>query len=441
VTEEQEDNMLSELFRHKLENAEVIPSASAGRIVMRRAGRMEFLRFNPGRFNIWYAGGIVAAGAALAIILSSGNGESDRNVPDSPESGKNIITDDPGTPITSSENQKPAARYQSNVKESINVLAAPSEPEKVKGTDGNIPEQKHNVPSRPEVTGTLPESGLFRETAGEKGKLRIVNRGSDMIKASITEGCSPLKVMFGKIALASDSCKWTFGDGGYSYKKSPEHIFETEGKYEVTLQIFDSKGLQSVSSSVIMVHPRPTARFEILTGNAITPDDGISFINYSTDAIKFKWDFGDGNTSDLFQPRHIYESSGNYNITLVATSENSCSDTIVVSNTYSGSGYFINFPNAFIPNRGGPSNGYYSPASDEAAHVFHPVYSGVSDYQLRIFSKLGVLIFESNDINIGWDGYYNGQLSEQGVYIWKAQGSFVNGEPFTKMGDLTLLKY
>ncbi len=320
------------------------------RLLCAELGRMEFLRFNPQRFNIWYAGGIVAAATALAIILSSGNGEESKKVPDTQESGKIAITDDPGTALTSSENQKPAAGYQSNAKESINMLAVPSVPEEVKEAEGNIPVQKPDVPSRPEVTGTLPGNGLFQETTGEKGRLRIVNQGSDMIEASVTEGCCPLKIVFGNIAPTSDSCKWSFGDGGYSYKKNPEWIFDTEGEYKVTLQIFNSKGLQSVSSSVIMVHPRPAARFEILADNAITPDDEISFINYSTDAVKFKWDFGDGNTSDLLQPRHIYKSSGNYNISLVATSENGCSDTLVVSNAFSGSGYFINFPNAFIPN-------------------------------------------------------------------------------------------
>jgi len=50
------------------------------------------------------------------------------------------------------------------------------------------------------------------------------------------------------------------------------------------------------------------------------------------------------------------------------------------------------------------------------------------------------LIFETNDINIGWDGYFKGQLSNPGVYIWKVRGNFRNGEPFTKMGDVTLLK-
>ncbi len=52
--------MLSDLFRQKLENAEIIPSPSLSSNLMRRVGRREFLRFNPARFNIWYAGVVVA---------------------------------------------------------------------------------------------------------------------------------------------------------------------------------------------------------------------------------------------------------------------------------------------------------------------------------------------------------------------------------------------
>jgi hypothetical protein len=111
-----------------------------------------------------------------------------------------------------------------------------------------------------------------------------------------------------------------------------------------------------------------------------------------------------------------------------------------VINAFSGSEYFIEFPNAFIPNPDGPVGGSYSSKSDEGAEIFHPSFSGVSDYHLKIFSKLGILIFESNDINIGWDGYIKGQLSNPGVYVWKVRGNFRNGEPFIRMGDVTLLK-
>ena len=156
--------------------------------------------------------------------------------------------------------------------------------------------------------------------------------------------------------------------------------------------------------------------------------------------MKYLWSFGDGSTSEQFEPLHRYEKYGNYNVSLKVYSENGCSDSLMVLNAFSGSAYFIEFPNAFIPNTGGPSGGVYSSKSDESAQVFHPSFSGVSEYHLKIFSKLGVLIFETNDINIGWDGYFKGQLSNPGVYIWKVRGNFSNGEPFTKMGDVTLLR-
>ena len=236
-----------------------------------------------------------------------------------------------------------------------------------------------------------------------------------------------------------DSCRWTFGDGGYSNEKDPEWIFDVEGEYKVVLELFKNDGKQLSYSAVVKVHPRPQAHFEITPEKAILPKDEIRFLNYSANAVKFKWDFGDGSASDVFEPRHSYEKFSNYNVHLVVYSDWGCSDSLTVINAFSGSEYFIEFPNAFIPNTQGPTGGYYSSKSDEAAQVFHPGYSGISDYQLKIFSKLGILIFESSDINLGWDGYNKGQLCEPGVYIWKVRGKFRNGEPFIKMGDVTLL--
>ena len=172
------------------------------------------------------------------------------------------------------------------------------------------------------------------------------------------------------------------------------------------------ENISSSTATVVTVHPRPQAHFEISPEKAVLPNDEIRFLNYSTNAVQFRWDFGDGTTSEFFEPSHTYAKFSNYDVRLVVFSDWGCSDSLTVLNAFSGSEYFIDFPNAFIPNTQGPSGGYYSSKSDEAAQVFHPSYSGVSDYQLKIFSKLGILIFESSDINLGWDGYNKGQLCE-----------------------------
>jgi len=257
--------------------------------------------------------------------------------------------------------------------------------------------------------------------------------------ASVLEGCIPLKVVFINTSLLYDSCRWIFGDGGSSVSANAEWIYDKPGTYRVVLNVYGG-GQTSSSTEVITVYPKPSAGFGIEPVNPAEGNSEVKFINYSSDAIRYRWDLGDGTVSTAFEPVHKYDKSGKYNIKLTVWSEHGCADSITLINAFGSSDYFIEFPNAFIPNRNGPTGGYYSATSDASAHIFHPVASGVVDYQLRIFTRTGILIFESNDINIGWDGYNKGNLCEPGVYIWKVRGTFKNGESFVKMGDVTLLR-
>ncbi len=437
-----EDKELRELFRKKLEYAEVIPSGSLGPALMRSLGRREFLHFIPSRFNIWYVGGVVAAGAALAFLLVSGSGKKEdlqpERIPDTLNDSKIVINKNNVVsqiqPVIISEEKKQASASDQQIR-------VPGENPDVKpGRDQSDNADKQNSVPR-NIQGPISEKGIITGHIEGKDELQSGTKTvNNLIQASVTRGCTPLKVSFKSASGLYGNYRWEFGDGGCSEQKEPVWLFDVDGEYEVQLQITGSDGARTVSSTTITVHPKPVARLEITPENAVIPDDEIVFHNYSSNAVRFNWDFGDGNSSEQLEPRHTYKKFGNYKIRLVALSEYGCSDTVNLVNAFAGSGYFVNFPNAFIPNPGGPSGGYYSPKSDEAAHVFHPVFAGVSDYQLKIFTRLGILIFETEDINIGWDGYFKGQLSDPGVYIWKVRGSYVNGEPFTKMGDVTMLR-
>ena len=63
-----------ELFRYKLENSEPIPGDSVRTELMRRLAGREFIHFNPSRFNVYYLGGIVAAGIVATLLLTSNPG-------------------------------------------------------------------------------------------------------------------------------------------------------------------------------------------------------------------------------------------------------------------------------------------------------------------------------------------------------------------------------
>ncbi len=438
-----DDKMLRDLFRQKLENAEVIPDPSVGTELLKRLARREFLHFNPARFNIWYAGGIAVAGAALAIILSSGQDKNEKGSAAAlpVENSRSSVSAKLEPGIVQGNDQIQGKNTPTENKQRRKELKKISGEANDKIAEPYYPDQNAAIGKPAGAMATIPKNGLFTDHGIEKDKLREGTKTSEnLIIASYYEGCAPLKVRFKNSAVSCDSCLWTFGDGGSSLEKEPEWLYDVPGDYKVTLNVFGPNNLLTVSSVSVIVYQKPSARFEITPEDAILPGNEIRFHNYSVDATRYKWYFGDGNFSELSEPKHSYKKFGKYDVRLVAISEKGCRDSIMVSNAFSGSGYFINFPNALTPNPNGPSNGYYSPRSDEASQVFHPVFSGVSDYQLKIFSRRGLLIFESNDINIGWDGYFKGQLSEPGVYVWKVRGNFMNGEPFTKMGDVTLLK-
>lgn len=433
-----EKSGIRKLFRNKLEEAAITPSSSVRADLMRKLRRKEFMQFNAGRMNIYYAAAFLIAGICIAYLALPGTSSSEKIVnqeisfkSDHSDSVATINVNTPlykknDTPVSSSVAVKIGKDKIEHVGSKMNKSSKSSTGDLAVASGINSPSSR-NI----RVAESAAGSNSLRNTPAS---------GAELISASTLKGCAPLKVRFRNLSVRADSCRWTFGDGGYSSKNDPEWIFDLEGEYRVTLQTFSSDG-RSVSSSVsVTVNPKPQAQFEISPDNAILPSDEVRFVNFSSNAVKAVWDFGDATNSESYEPSHRYQKPGNYNIRLIVYSDQGCSDTLTVMNAFSASEYYISFPNAFIPNTQGPTGGYYSAKSDEAAQVFHPSFSGVSEYHLKVFSKLGIPIFESNDINLGWDGYNKGQLCEPGVYIWKVRGNFRNGEPFTKMGDVTLLK-
>lgn len=160
--------------------------------------------------------------------------------------------------------------------------------------------------------------------------------------------------------------------------------------------------------------------------------------DYSLGASYYSWDFGENQGSHEINPMHSYQTSGEYNITLIVASEFGCTDTVSYKIFVADDGIII-FPNAFTPNLNGSSEGFYT-ENDRSNDVFHPYHENVAEFHMEIYSRWGVLLFESDDINIGWDGYYKGSLMSKDVYVWKANGKYVSGSEFLKTGSVLLIK-
>ena len=425
---------VEELFRESFSKYELKPSAKLWGRVQRSVRMKEFLRFNPGSFNVYYMGALIV-GTSVAGILGINSNTEEAALSQQISESINIPA---GT-----EALKPGPEQNRKLASKGSASAA----EKVSSVDVRELIDKADKPSPQTLT---EDAGTPLKTESSKGRVVVVEpeiiinklatpAPTSVFSSDNLSGCVPLKVGFENLSANYDSLLWEFGHGGYSTENEPVWIFDEAGEYSVKLLAFGSEGRISKSEVSIKVYPGPRARFEVSRGDPVLPDEEVMFYNYSENAIDWEWDFGDGSTSRDFEPSHQYTRNGSYSVKLTAISAFGCRDSIIITDAFGENSCFLRFPNAFMPNDGGPTGGYYSTRTDIQSEVFHPVWSGVTEYNLRIFTRTGQIVFESDDIEIGWDGYYRGQKADPGVYIWKVRGVFKNGEPFVKGGDLTLI--
>ncbi len=136
-------------------------------------------------------------------------------------------------------------------------------------------------------------------------------------EANVTSGCAPLTVFFSNLSSSnSEELLWLFpgGDPATSEGENPVVTYSTPGTYDVTLQVTNAAGSNTLTQSAfITVEASPVPNY---TFNQNGSD--VDFTNTSTDANSYSWDFGDGNSSTDVDPMHTYAMDGTYTVILTA---------------------------------------------------------------------------------------------------------------------------
>ncbi|MDR2927006.1 MAG: PKD domain-containing protein, partial [Cytophagaceae bacterium] len=256
----------------------------------------------------------------------------------------------------------------------------------------------------------------------------------------VTEGCYPLSVEFTNLSESgANAYEWDFNDGTTSASRNVFHTFEQPGVYNVQLIAPGPDGKDGIADTIITVWDHPKASFGVQKDLVYIPDDKAIFFDYSTDAVQWYWQFGDGNISEEQSPTHEYQMKGKYDVSLKVTNSFGCVDSITLAAIEALQQGFIAFPNAFMPRPGDSQS-----AAQSATHalVFKPVYKDVdaSSFVLQIFNRWGQLIYETHDIEEGWDGYHEGEFAPQAVYTYRASGKFISGKEFREAGTVMLVR-
>lgn len=252
----------------------------------------------------------------------------------------------------------------------------------------------------------------------------------------VLSGCAPLQVNFESLSPAADYA-WEFGDGSVGSGDMTTHTFSASGFYNVTLTVTSAEGCVNTVTypGYIEVVEVPVAQFTYTPTSITVADTRVTFTNTSLYADTYEWDFGDGSEVVAAEnPSHTYPKVGDqsYLVTLTATNEFGCEDIAEQILTVKDALIY------YIPNS-------FTPDGDDFNEQFKPIfYSGLDiyDFHMQIYNRWGELIFESYNVNSGWDGSYGGgEIVEDGVYVYKIEyGDTMSDEKHFLTGHITVLK-
>lgn len=272
----------------------------------------------------------------------------------------------------------------------------------------------------------------------QKTTIITVNAKPEITPTALdTAGCNPLTVNYNTNAV-SGSGSWNFGDGSMTGNGlSISHTYTVPGIYTAVFTYTDNAGCMDTTTSTksVTVYEVPVAAFDASPDITTVVDGNIQFTNNTSNLANnsYAWDFGGLAYSFDVHPSYLFTVSGEFFVTLVATSPEGCQDTEAKKVTINPD-VVLYVPNAFTPGGDGLNDEF---------HVFLPP-TGVdfSTYSITIYDRWGEVMYKSNDITQPWKGSKNnsGEILKQDTYVYKISFMDEKKKYYEKLGYVTMLR-
>lgn len=179
----------------------------------------------------------------------------------------------------------------------------------------------------------------------------------------------------------------------------------------ITVTGTDNGTPPAATSSVIIVEVvnNPTVSFTFNPPSPNVAPVNVQFTASTPGAVSWHWDFGDGDTSSLENPQHVFTGDSVYTITLTASLQSGCSNSYTATYDVIG-GIPIITPNVVTPNEDGKNDALVFTNLHYYAHS-----------TVNVYNRWGVLIYSKSDYQNDWvpdvvDGVYYYELT--GLYIY-----------------------
>lgn len=240
--------------------------------------------------------------------------------------------------------------------------------------------------------------------------ISIPGLGQITFVADTTTGCSSLEVTFNyydaSLVDTVVTVDWDFGNGQTATgKESQTVLYASDGIYTVSITINNNTTI--TRQAYIRVYPFPDATF-VWSDSVELGSYAVVFASVPQDPdsipYQYQWILEDGTLGDTRLLVHSFQAEGQYRAALIVSNQTGCADSSMrLVEVFD----VLDCANVFSPNNDG-MNDYFVINSN-----------GVTIYNLQVFSRSGVKVFQAEAPVIMWDGRnQSGQELLPGTYYY-----------------------
>jgi gliding motility-associated-like protein len=237
------------------------------------------------------------------------------------------------------------------------------------------------------------------------GELTAINLGADTIL------CTGETLLLAPDVPADASLVWQDGSTGATF------LVDQAGVYSVT-----ASNECGAKEDEIVVQTLGTIQPQIPRDTSVCPGETVLVNAETANATSYRWSDGTA------EPTLMIDQPGQYEVLLA----NACEEILSTIEVTACEQCNVYLPNAISPN------------GDGANDAFAPFCNcAVEEYNLRIFSRWGDMIYATDQLENGWNGTFNGQEVDIGVYLYVVELKVVeNGimKDMIRSGSITVVR-
>ena len=224
--------------------------------------------------------------------------------------------------------------------------------------------------------------------------------------------------------------EWTPATAIVSGAGTPDPRFILASRTKVYLTVTNSIGCVYRDSMIISVHDTVPWVIASADPDSIYPGETSQLTALSSAVESYSW-VPESSLSDPSIPNPIASPTVTTIYEVLVVDSNGCVNTdttIVYLKTQLCGNTYVFIPNAFTPNGDGNND------------VLYVRGRNIEELYFAVYDRWGELMFESTDVNIGWDGTYKDSELDPAVFGYFVEGVCDNGEPFFIKGNVSLLR-